>query len=61
MWRKLLSSRLRIPLLNADRMMLSILPQHDSSGALVGWAREFRDLDEGWMQVAQAGVRAFAA
>lgn len=61
MWRKSLSSQLRIPLLNADRMMLSILPEPDSSGALIDWAQDLRDTDLGWMQVAQSGVKAFAA
>jgi predicted ABC-type ATPase len=61
LWRKSLSSQLRIPLLNADRMMLSILPEPDSSGALVDWAQDLRDTDLGWMQVAQSGVKAFAA
>ncbi len=35
MWRKVLSDRLQIPLINADRMMLSILPETGSDGALV--------------------------
>jgi predicted ABC-type ATPase len=61
MWRRSLSSQLRIPLLNADRMMLSILPEPDSSGALIDWAQELRDTDLGWMQVSQSGVKAFAA
>ncbi len=61
MWRKSLSGQLQIPLLNADRMMLSILPEADSSGALVAWAQALRDTDLGWMQVAQSGVKAFAA
>lgn len=59
MWRRVLSPRLRIPLINADRMMLSILPEPGSDGALVGWARKLRDEDRGWMQVAQNGVQAF--
>lgn len=61
MWRKSLSGQLQIPLLNADRMMLSILPEADSNGALVDWAQALRDTDLGWMQVAQSGVKAFAA
>lgn len=61
MWRKSLSGQLQIPLLNADRMMLSILPEPDSSGALIDWAQLLRDTDLGWMQVAQSGVKAFAA
>lgn len=61
MWRKSLSNHLQIPLLNADRLMLSILPEPDSSGAIVDWAQNLRDTNQGWMQVAQSGVRAFAA
>lgn len=61
LWRKALSNQLRMPLLNADRMMLSILPEADGNGALIGWAQTLRDTDLGWMQVAQAGVKAFAA
>lgn len=61
MWRKSLSGQLQIPLLNADRMMLSILPEPDNSGALIEWAQTLRDTDLGWMQVAQSGVKAFAA
>lgn len=61
MWRKSLSGQLQIPLLNADRMMLSILPEADSNGALVDWAQALRDTNLGWMQVAQSGVNAFAA
>jgi predicted ABC-type ATPase len=59
MWRNLLANRLRIPLINADRLMLSILPEAGADGALVGWARTLRDTDEGWMGVAQSGVDAF--
>jgi predicted ABC-type ATPase len=59
MWRQLLSPRLQIPLINADRMMLSILPEPDRDGSLVDWARHIRDQDQGWMQVAQNGVQAF--
>ncbi|WP_257541845.1 zeta toxin family protein [Sphingobium sp. CFD-1] len=61
MWRKILAQKLQLPLLNADRMMLSILPEAQSDGALVDWARELRDTSLGWMQVAQNGVKAFAA
>lgn len=60
MWRTLLSPVLRMPLINADRMMLSILPEPQSDGALVEWARQLRDMDLGWMRVAQSGVQAFA-
>jgi predicted ABC-type ATPase len=59
MWRKVLSDRLQIPLINADRMMLSILPETGSDGALVPWAQSLRDTDQSWMKVAQDGVQAF--
>ncbi len=59
MWRRILADRLRIPLINADRMMLSILPEAFADGSLPAWAQDLRDTDEGWMRVAQAGVQAF--
>lgn len=59
MWRKRLSGQLQIPLVNADRMMLSILPEPGSDGALDVWAQTLRDTDESWMKVAQDGVQAF--
>lgn len=59
MWRRSLADELRIPLVNADRMMMSILPEPASDGALPVWAQTLRDTDEGWMRVAQQGVQAF--
>ncbi|MDH4414372.1 MAG: zeta toxin family protein [Rhizobium sp.] len=59
MWRLVLSDQLQIPLINADRMMLSILPEPDSEGALAPWAQTLRDKDQSWMRVAQDGVQAF--
>jgi predicted ABC-type ATPase len=61
MWRKHMSSRLQISLINADRMMLSILPEPDSRGHLTEWAAALRDTDHSWMRVAQKGVQAFVA
>jgi len=46
---------------HAEIYSLSILSEPDSSGALIDWAQELRDIDLGWMQVAQSGVTAFAA
>ncbi|NHZ80931.1 toxin [Massilia sp. CCM 8695] len=59
LWYRFLAPRLQVPLLNADRMMLSILPEPDTSGFLTPWAQELRDTSEAWMQVAQQGVKAF--
>lgn len=61
MWYRSLADTLRIPLINADRMMLSILPEAQADGFLIDWAAELRDADESWMRVAQNGVQAFVA
>lgn len=60
MWRKLLAPALKMPLINADRMMLSILPE-PANGRLPGWAAALRDENQDWMRVAQKGVEAFVA
>lgn len=59
MWRRALADRLQIPLINADRMMLSVLPEAGPDGHLVPWAAALRDGNRGWMRVAQQGVQAF--
>lgn len=56
MWYGRLANTLKIPLVNADRMMVSILPE-----TMPEWARHLRDTDISWMQVAQKGVEAFVA
>jgi predicted ABC-type ATPase len=61
MWYGHLASTLRIPLINADRMMLSILPEFGPDGRLPDWAAALRDSNTSWMQVAQQGVEAFVA
>ena len=61
MWRDHLSERLEIPLVNADRMMLSILPEVDDLLELPAWAVGLRDRNNAWMGVAQRGVEAFVA
>lgn len=61
MWKLSLADTLQIPLINADRMMLSILPEAGSDGLLPLWAATLRDQDRGWMAVAQQGVLAFVA
>lgn len=61
MWNERLSERLRIPLINADRMMMSILPQVDRNAPLPDWARQLRDADKAWSDVARRSVQAFVA
>ena len=58
-WRRNLAYELRMPLVNADRMMLAILPEQASDGALPDWATVLRDTDQSWMKVSQQGVQAF--
>jgi predicted ABC-type ATPase len=58
-WRRNLADELRMPLVNADRMMLAILPEQASDGALPDWAATLRDTDQSWMKVSQQGVQAF--
>lgn len=61
MWLKHLSPAFQIPLVNADRMMLSVLPEPDGGNMLPPWAQTLRDTDENWMKVAQKGVESFVA
>jgi predicted ABC-type ATPase len=61
MWYRHLSSVLNIPLINADRMMMSMLPDVHPRQRLPDWATELRDNDRSWMKVAQEGVQAFVA
>ncbi len=58
MWNQHLAPGLQMPLINADRMMLSILPE-PKGRFLTPWAQKLRDEDENWMAVAQQGVDAF--
>jgi predicted ABC-type ATPase len=59
LWYERLADRLQIPLINADRLITSILPIDADSGRLRKWARKLRDKDERWQRLAQSGVQAF--
>ncbi|MBK8283917.1 MAG: zeta toxin family protein [Ahniella sp.] len=61
LWYQKLANRLQIPLINADRMMMSVLPEAGAKETLPAWAVRLRDEDEGWMRVAQKGVQAFVS
>ena len=61
LWYMSLADSLQIPLINADRMMLSILPEAGDNSRLPDWASRLRDEDQHWMKVAQNGVNAFTA
>lgn len=60
MWYEHLAPQLKLPLINADRMMLSVLPDVPSE-KLPKWATALRDKNNAWMGVAQKGVQSFVA
>jgi hypothetical protein len=62
LWNERLSPRLQIPLINADRLTTSILPEWDPEALLLPpWAQALRDEDDRWQMLSQEGVRAFTA
>jgi predicted ABC-type ATPase len=54
LWREQFAGTFEIPLLNADRLLMSILPE--TTGSLPGWAAKLRR-DPAWMKVSQRGVQ----
>jgi predicted ABC-type ATPase len=62
LWNERLSDALEIPLINADRLTASILPERNPTTLMVpDWAQRFRDYDERWQLLAQSSVRAIVA
>lgn len=61
LWSRRLAPSIQIPLINADRMMMSILPELLPGENLPAWASSLRDKNQSWMKVAQRGVQAFVA
>lgn len=59
LWHQRLGNRLRLPLINADRLTLSILPELDRSRRLPPWAQELRDSNENWQRLSQDAVKLF--
>ncbi len=59
MWRRDLSEVLQMPLINADRLALSIYPEPDAQGFLPAWAAAMRDGDRAWLRITQQGVTSF--
>jgi predicted ABC-type ATPase len=59
LWYGRLADTLRIPLVNADRLTLSLLPEPDEDGKLRSWASRLRDEDRRWQKLAQEGVQLF--
>jgi predicted ABC-type ATPase len=60
LWNERLSEELQIPLINADRLTASILPERDpETQVLPAWAQALRDRNQHWQVISQQGVRAF--
>lgn len=60
LWYQRLADQLRLPLVNADRLTLSILPEADKkTRKLPGWAQQLRDKDDRWQKLSQDGVGLF--
>jgi predicted ABC-type ATPase len=58
-WYDRLANHLQLPLINADRLTLSLLPPAEDNTKLPAWARRLRDQDESWQKLSQAGVKRF--
>jgi predicted ABC-type ATPase len=56
LWRDKLGPTLEMPLLNADNLTSSILP---NQSPLPGWAQKLRNDDDRWARMSQEGGRAF--
>lgn len=59
LWYDRLVESLQMPLINADRLTTSILPERKGDAALPAWAQRLRDEDERWHELSQQGVKAF--
>lgn len=59
LWKERLAPVLERPLINADRLISSILPEANANGHLVPWAAALRDGDARWQRLAQDGVQTF--
>lgn len=60
LWYDKLADKLQIPLVNADRLTLSILPPPVAeTQTLRPWAASLRDKDERWQKLSQDGVQLF--
>jgi len=59
LWYTRLADGLQIPLVNADRLTLSLLPVADEDQKLKPWAARLRDEDERWQKLSQDGVQLF--
>lgn len=59
LWYDRLADVLQMPLVNADRLTLSLLPPPGKDKKLKAWASRLRDEDERWQKLSQEGVQLF--
>lgn len=59
LWYDRLADSLQMPLINADRLTLSLLPPPGTDSHLRPWASRLRDEDVRWHRLAQEGVQLF--
>lgn len=60
LWYQRLADHLQIPLVNADRLTMSILPEPRGSPPRIPiWAQALRDESQTWQRLSQAGVALF--
>ena len=59
LWYERLADRVQMPLVNADRLTLSLLPEPGPDRKLRPWASRLRDEDRRWQKLAQDGVQLF--
>lgn len=60
LWYQRLADHLQIPLVNADRLTMSILPEPSGNPPRVpAWAQRLRDESTIWHSLSQSGVRLF--
>jgi predicted ABC-type ATPase len=59
LWDSRLADELRMPLVNADRLTMSLLPPLKDQEKLKPWATRLRDTDERWQKFSQAAVMRF--
>jgi predicted ABC-type ATPase len=58
-WYDRLADDLQLPLVNADRLTLSLLPPVGSDNKLKPWANRLRDKNQQWQKLSQDGVQLF--
>jgi predicted ABC-type ATPase len=59
LWYERLADTVQMPLVNADRLTLSLLPEPGADRKLRPWASRLRDEDQRWQKLSQDGVQLF--